>query len=245
MAFIIESKVWNLFAGMRLVVGVGHGLINTPDTSPNVLGELRTTEEALKASWVHENAQSHPKIAIWREAFQQNGVSGKKFPSSIEALTRRVVGGGSLPDINPLTNFYNSLSLKHLVPAGAWDIDALSGGDIILRVSKKGDRFCELGCSEYLSMEEGEVCYADHKELITRHFVWRQSEKAKITTTTKSFFFVSELIPMEGEDAAEIDERAEQLKCALQKDCLSLFHISLQVDILSLPTDRWDWTAKP
>jgi DNA/RNA-binding domain of Phe-tRNA-synthetase-like protein len=40
------------------------------------------------------------------------GVSGRKFPSSIEALLRRAFKGGEPLRINPLVDFYNAVSLE-------------------------------------------------------------------------------------------------------------------------------------
>ncbi|MDP8946327.1 MAG: hypothetical protein M3N03_10425 [Actinomycetota bacterium] len=39
------------------------------------------------------------------------GVSGRKFPSSIEDLLRRAFKGGEPLRINPLVDFYNAVSL--------------------------------------------------------------------------------------------------------------------------------------
>lgn len=56
------------------------------------------------------------------------GVSSKKFPSSIEPLVRRAGKGGEPVSINPLVDFYNSISLEYLVIVEGFDLDQLDNG---------------------------------------------------------------------------------------------------------------------
>ena len=51
----------------------------------------------------------------------------KRFPISIEAMLRRALKGGAFR-INPLVDLYNALSLRHICPAGAVDLDAVGPG---------------------------------------------------------------------------------------------------------------------
>src|SRR5690242_9823018 len=46
----------------------------------------------------------HPNIVAWREAFRQAGIKPSEYPSSIEALLKRVARGDALPDISPAVN---------------------------------------------------------------------------------------------------------------------------------------------
>ena len=48
-----------------------------------------------------------------------------------------------------------------------------------------------------------EIVFADDNDILTRHFLWRQSDKAKITENTKEFIFVCELLSDMGEDVIE------------------------------------------
>ncbi|AGP38556.1 hypothetical protein BE04_34350 [Sorangium cellulosum] len=234
MAFIVDTRIWESFPGMILVTGYGEGLDNAAER-PAVLEELRKVEEELRRSWGHENAQSHPHVAAWREAMKRVGVSGKKFPSSIEALAKRVLGGGELPHINAFVDFYNLLSLRFAVPVGAWDLGDLAGPDVRLEISRGGEAFVELGSGGSMAVGAGEVGYADAEGLVTRHFVWRQAERGKIVPSTKRFFFVSEILPEAGRSVAEA------VQAAFVEGMRRSFGIDVASALMSSPEQRWDW----
>ena len=84
--------------------------------------EGQSWEDAARSASDHDNPQSHPRVAAWRTAMSEVGISGRKFPSSIESLLRRAFKGGGPPHINPLVDFYNAVSLRHVVPAGGFDL---------------------------------------------------------------------------------------------------------------------------
>jgi DNA/RNA-binding domain of Phe-tRNA-synthetase-like protein len=234
MAFIVQDEIWCLFPGLRLVVAYAPDLDNaTP--RPAILQELRETEDRVKSERTYPNAQSHPYVDAWRQAFKRLGLSGKNFPSSIEALTRRVLSGGGVPDINPVVNLYNTISLRNSVPMGGWDVAGIAGGDVILKVTDREERFLELGTTTWTSVQAGEVSYADAREVITRHFVWRQSDTAKVTPNTRNVFFVSEVLPPAANTvcAAVRDELAAGLR--------THFGVAANTAILGANCSRWEW----
>src|SRR5512135_2245765 len=76
---------------------------------------------------------AHPNIAAWREAYRAFGAKPTEFPSSIEALVKRVRRGDAstslsagLPYINTLAAICNIASLRYLVPIGGHAIDVMS-----------------------------------------------------------------------------------------------------------------------
>jgi DNA/RNA-binding domain of Phe-tRNA-synthetase-like protein len=121
------------------------------------------------------------------------GVSGRKFPSSIESLLRRAFKGGDPPRINPLVDFYNAVSLRHVVPAGGFDLQEIDE-TLELRLTRAGDTFHPLDGSAPESVGEGEVAYASGAGILTRHFVYKQSRQALLDDTTTSLFLVSEVL---------------------------------------------------
>lgn len=121
------------------------------------------------------------------------GVNRKQFPSSIEAMVRRAGKGGPPMSISPLVDFYNAISLKHLVPAGGFDMDVLADG-IVLRYSHAGDHFQSFDAADEDLVEAGEVSYASGNDILTRHFVWRQSNRGLIKPETTSILLVSEIL---------------------------------------------------
>jgi DNA/RNA-binding domain of Phe-tRNA-synthetase-like protein len=183
---------------MRIAVAVAAGIDNEA-TRPEVAGFWREAwRVAGEAGAVYGNAQSHPRVAPWRERFKAMGVSPKDFPSSIEAMLRRALKGGEPFAINPLVDVYNAVSLHHVVPAGGFDLTEI-GGPLELRLSRAGDHFMALDAAEPVAVPPGEVSYADGATILTRHFVWRQARTALIGPASRSIFLVSEVLGEVGE----------------------------------------------
>ena len=67
----------------------------------------------------------------------------RHFPTSIEALLRRAMKGGSPFRINPLVDFYNAVSLRRVVPVGGFDLDRVPG-PLSVRLTRDGDTFSAL-----------------------------------------------------------------------------------------------------
>lgn len=158
MRFVVAPEVFELFPGLKLPVAVAEG-IRAPTDAPGIETLWRQAwEEAARTAPDHESPQSHPRVAPWREAMKRMGVSGRKFPSSVEALLRRAFKGGEPPRINPLVDFYNAVSLRHIVPAGGFDLDA-ADGTLELRPTRRGDRFHPLDGSSGQDVGSGEIAY--------------------------------------------------------------------------------------
>jgi DNA/RNA-binding domain of Phe-tRNA-synthetase-like protein len=189
----VEPAIFARFPGLRIAVVVATGIDNQRAV-PAIAERWRTEWLAAGATaQAFGNAQSHPRVRPWRTRFQAMGVSGKSFPSSIEAMLRRAMKGGELFQINPLVDFYNAVSLCHVVPAGGFALDQLRG-DLDLRLTRDGDRFTALDGVDPLAVPAGEVAYADDDEILTRHLVWRQARRGLITPATRSVVLVSEVL---------------------------------------------------
>lgn len=199
MQFSIDPAILERFPGMRIVAAVAHGLDN------------RAAPDGLDPAWIEswsragrldlDDARSHPTVAALRARFRDAGVSMKRFPTSIEAMLRRALKGGEPFRINPLVDFYNTLSMRHVLPAGAFDLATLPG-DIDLRFTREGDRFTALDAQAPIEVPAGEIAYASAQVVLTRHFMWRQAREALVHPHTSEVFLVSEVPAEAGEDAA-------------------------------------------
>ncbi len=200
MEFVVAPEIFERFPGMRIAVAVAHGVDNAGDR-PALAEEWRAAWASAAEAAAHGNAQSHPRVRPWRERFRAIGVSGKEFPSSIEAMLRRAMKGGEPFRINPLVDFYNAVSLRHVVPAGGFDLDQLRG-PLELRLSRDGDHFTALDADAPIPIPPGEIAYLDGRTVLTRHFVWRQARMGLITPATRSVVLLSEIPGEVGEDVA-------------------------------------------
>lgn len=211
MQLIVRPEVFALFPGLRIAVAVADGLDNGQER-PSVATLWRAAWDGARAASVYGNAQSHPRVRPWRERLRVAGAPPKDFPSSIEALLRRALKGGEPFTINPLVDFYNAVSLEHTVPAGGFDLGQVRG-PIELRLTGQGDSFTALGEETAVPVPPGEVAYADGRDILTRHIVWRQSRLGLIGPATREVMLVSEVL---GEVGGEVvDEVLESFRAGL------------------------------
>ena len=225
MKFIVDKKIFDSFLNLRLVVT--HATINNPNN------HVKEINDYLNESWLsssniikeYDNPQSHPYIKAWGDAMRNVGVNRNKFPSSIEALVRRASKSPTPPNINVFVDFYNALSLKHFVPIGGFDLDSISK-DIELRFSTNNDTFKALDSDTILQLDAGEIVYADKTNIITRHFVWKQSTHAIMSASTKKIFFVSEILGVLD------DEKAHEVANAFKDGIKQYFDTDCNVVIM-------------
>ena len=210
MRFVVSPKIFELYPGLKLPVVVAQGLEPTANSIRVEKLWREAWEEAGLLASTYANAQSHPRVAAWREAMAATGVSGRKYPSSVESLLRRAFKGGEPPRINPLVDFYNSISLRYVVPAGGFDL-ALLGDALELRLTREADTFRPLDSASAERVEPAEVAYASGNEILTRHFVWKQSHTGLLSESTRSVFLVCEVL-------GEVEESADGLAQAVLED---------------------------
>lgn len=232
MKFEVDPQIFAYFPGMHLVVALPEPLTNQDPA----LSVRNYWQQAWKAAGALDlpNAQSHPHIRQWREQFQKIGVSHKKFPTSIEALLRRALKGGDPFAINPLVDFYNGISLKHMVAAGAFDLEELES-DIGLRHTRAGDHFTALDQETPLELEPGEVAYTSGSTVLTRHFMWRQSRIGLVRDTSRHIFVISEVPGVAGYEGARGVE--QELESGLKE----LFSVRSQTFILDAEHHRLEF----
>jgi DNA/RNA-binding domain of Phe-tRNA-synthetase-like protein len=200
MFFTIQKELFDLLPDLTIGVVVALGVDNRhPSKEIDVL--LTQTVDELKRTFTAGKAQDHPRIKPWREAFSKLGISGSKFPSSIESMTRRVLKGDAFPQINPLVDLYNSVSLKFLVPMGGHDLDTLEG-NLHLQFAEGWEPFTPMGGGETVVVPKGELVYRDDREILTRNWVWRQCEKDKTTEKTKNIFIPIDVLGEVGSERA-------------------------------------------
>jgi DNA/RNA-binding domain of Phe-tRNA-synthetase-like protein len=190
--FSIEEPFRALFPEAQIGVVVASGIDNRRNAE--------VAKEALAAAVAHaatsvgeDDFASHPAIAPWREAYRRFGVKPTRHRSSIEGLLRSLPAGGPR-SINPLVDLYNAVSLRHLLPCGGEDLDAVRG-DVRLTLAAGGESFIPLGAADESPPAPGEVVYADDAGIICRAWNWREAERTKLTSETTRAVLVIEALP--------------------------------------------------
>jgi DNA/RNA-binding domain of Phe-tRNA-synthetase-like protein len=215
-ALRVTPDLFDLFPDTILGVVVVHGIDNTGEDDAIVEG-LRREEERVRERLAGVQIAEHPHLAPWREAYRKFGARPKDYPSSIENLVRRVLKGQSLPRINPLVDLYNTISLRHLVPAGGEDLDRIEG-DVRLAIATDGEAPVRLlGEPEARPPKAGEVIYKDDLGAICRRWNWKEADRTKLTPATRNAVLVIEGLPPVGRDL--VTRAAEELAELVRTHC--------------------------
>jgi len=58
-----------------------------------------------------------------------------------------------------------------------------------VRYSREGEAFIPFGAGAPEAVPGGELVYADGRDIRTRRWIWRQSDRGKVTAESSSIFF--------------------------------------------------------
>lgn len=201
MYFSIQKELFGLLSDLTIGVVVAMGVDNTHPPNKEISDLFAQAIEELRRNFIGNKVQEHPRVKPWRSAFSKLGISGSKFPSSIESMAKRILRGDHFPTINPLVDLYNSVSLRYLVPMGGHDLDTLKG-NIYLQFAEGWEPFTPMGGGETMTVPKGEPVYRDDQEVLTRNWVWRQCEKDKATEKTRNVFIPIDVLGEVGRERA-------------------------------------------
>ncbi len=215
MKFKIDSKIFDKFPDLNIGVVVGKG-INNKDVNEKIIDLIREKENDIKNNFNRETLSQNPKIDAWRKAYSSFGAKPKKYKCSVENLYRMILEGISLKHINKIVDIYNYISIKYIIPVGGDDIDKVDG-NITLKFAKGDEPFTELNSQEQKNPQEGEVVYADDKEVLCRRWNWRECDKTKMTEDTTNVALVVEGIPPVTKE--EVETIIKDLKEFVKKGC--------------------------
>ena len=147
---------------------------------------LQGAQQTLRQRNDLAQVAAHPHIAAWREAYRAFGAKPTEFPSSIEALVKRVRRGDALPYINTLAAIGNSASLRYLTPIGGHAIDVMSpDGNLQLGFAHGTEDFVPFSGGSLERPLSGEVIFTYNTSIVLcRRWTWRQAEFSKLQRTT-------------------------------------------------------------
>lgn len=83
--------------------------------------------------------EADPRIEAWHTAYRSFGTNPRRIRPSVDALSRRLAKKGTLPRISPAVDSYNAVSVRHGLPAGAFDLDHVTG-DVDIRYADGSGR---------------------------------------------------------------------------------------------------------
>jgi len=213
MKFIVYPEVFEKLPDVCFGVVAGYSIDNSISV-PEIEGMLKDAMDAIRKEIGDSNLKEYKYIVPYRQAFTNLGINPNKYMSSVEAMAKRVLKGKDLPSINSIVDLVNAFSLNYILPMGAHDIDALEG-DIEIRFAVEGDTFIPFGSEQEEAADPGELIYTDSKRVRTRRWIWRQSDRGKITEKSTNIFFPID--GFEGANKERVLEARDSLASLLEK----------------------------
>ncbi|MGW7256605.1 B3/B4 domain-containing protein [Streptomyces sp. NPDC054834] len=161
---------------------------------PHTAAALTELEQQLADGTWHPADETDPRIEAWHTAYRSFGTNPRRVRPSVDALGRRLAKKGTLPRINPAVDSYNAVSVRHGLPAGAFDLDHVTG-DVDIRHADGTESFTPLGEPGTVeNPKPGEIIYADTTGVLTRHWNHRDAHRTRVTEDSTHVAFLLETL---------------------------------------------------
>ncbi|MEU0742516.1 phenylalanine--tRNA ligase beta subunit-related protein [Streptomyces sp. NPDC006134] len=198
--FRLAPAVADAFPGTLIAVVTATGL-RGHEPWPGTTAALEDLERQLADGTWRPADESDPRIEAWHTAYRSFGTNPRRVRPSVDALGRRLAKKGSLPRINPAVDSYNAVSVRHGLPAGAFDLAHVTG-DVDIRHADGTETFTPLGEPDTVEHPKpGEIVYADTDIVLTRHWNHRDAHRTRVTEDSTHVAFVLETLhaPRDGD----------------------------------------------
>jgi len=132
-----------------------------------------------------------PEVQAWRRAFTRMGLKPTQYRCASEALLRRFRKDGTLPQLHPLVDVCNAVSLAFAVPVAVFDVAKITGRLEVRYAAGDEDYLTFSGQTEQPSPRE--VIFADQaRQVHARRWTNRQSGLSAVQGSTATALIVAE-----------------------------------------------------
>lgn len=211
------ASLTEAFPDFRIAAVVADGLTIDASRQPELAAYIADAEAQCRAQWAGMELSEIPGIAAWRRAYRAFGIKKTSYRSSVERLVKNVLANREIPPINSFVDAYNAISLKHVMPLGADDMDKLTG-DVAFRFSRPGDTFVDMSAGEGEDPndppKEGEVVYADGAHVLCRRWNWRQDARSLVTADTRRA-----VVTVQSNGEGDVGKAARELCALIERFC--------------------------
>lgn len=126
------------------VIAITADVINGP-TDDALWGELNSAAEDIRSRYNMPDINKRPGIAATRAAYKALGKDPNRYRPSAEALCRRMVKGMDLYRTLSVVDMINLVSVKSGYSIGGFDLNRISGEELVLGVGREGEDFEAIG----------------------------------------------------------------------------------------------------
>ncbi|MGW2571943.1 B3/B4 domain-containing protein [Streptomyces sp. NPDC001537] len=191
--FRITPAVAEAFPDTLIALVTATGLRGR-ESWPHTAAAVEELERQLADGTWQPADETDPRIEAWHTAYRSFGTNPRRIRPSVDALGRRLAKRGSLPSINPAVDSYNAVSVRHGLPAGAFDLDHVTG-DVDIRHADGTESFTPLGEPDTVEHPKpGEIIYADTAGVLTRHWNHRDAHRTRVTEDSTHVAFLLETL---------------------------------------------------
>src|SRR5688500_9005696 len=122
MQFSHSPEIWNAYPELAAGALLARSLPRIA-AAPDLSRFLATAESRLG-----NGSESELKeIQAWRRVFSRMGLKPTQYRCASEALLRRFRKEGSLPQLHPLIDLCNAVSLAFAIPVAVFDVSEIAG----------------------------------------------------------------------------------------------------------------------
>ena len=212
------AEIADAFPAYVVAVVVAEGIAIAPERPPELDALIAEREAAARAQWGATELSQIPGVAAWRAAYKGFGIKQTRYRSSVERLMKNVLAGRPLARVNAFVDLYNAVSLAHVLPLGADDLDQVTP-PLAFRYAREGDSFVDMADAEAGEGPEapkpGEVVYADAAaHVLCRRWNWRQDARSLITAAT-----ARAVVTVQSNGAGDVVAAADDLVQLIGKYC--------------------------
>lgn len=214
------EAVAKTFPRYRVGVVAASGLVIPAIRPPELDALIHAREAAARAQWQGAELSAIPGVAAWREAYKAFGIKQTRYRSSVERLVKNVLAGRELPCVNGFVDLYNAVSLAHVLPLGADDLDRVVP-PFAFRYAREDDTFVDMadaangdGGTEPSPPKPGEVVFADAEKVLCRRWNWRQDARSLISPATKRA-----IVTVQSNGASDVDAAVADLAALITRFC--------------------------
>lgn len=162
------------------------------------------------------------------------GLKPTQYRRASESLLRRFKKERSLPQIHPLIDLCNAISLAFAIPVAVFDVGKITEY-LEVRYAAGGETYSTFS-GEIENPDAHEVIFADHAgRAHARRWTNRQSAYSALRDTTTAILIIAEA--MHGSAAADV----QQLMAAISGELNVIWSITPKTAILSQPSPRFEF----
>lgn len=229
MYFQHSREIWSNH--QELVAGVVFAAGMTREAS--VGSQVARFNAIAQARLETSSAAEFPEIKAWRRAFSAMGLKPTQYRCASEALLRRFNKEGALPQIHPLIDLCNAISLAFAIPVAVFDVAKIAERLEVRHAD--GDESYVTFSGETEHPDPHEVIFADAAgRAHARRWTNRQSGYSAVGDTTTAVLAVAEAL----HSSASTD--IPKLTKAIADEVHSIWSVTPETALLSQSSPRFE-----